>query len=241
MNPAASVELADVCVRRGAQRALQDVTLSFRPGTLTGLIGPSGSGKSTLMRAVVGVQDHVEGRVTVLGRPAGHPALRRRVSYLTQAPSVYDDLSVRDNVQFFAALLALPPAAALQALRDVGLADLAGRRVAAISGGQRARVALATALLGRPDVLVLDEPTVGLDPVLRADLWALFHRLAARGSTVLVSSHVMDEAARCDRVVLLREGRVLADDTPEGLRRRGGDHDLDTAFLRLVADLAVAP
>jgi ABC-2 type transport system ATP-binding protein len=236
-----AIDLVGVSVRRGPQAALRDVTLAFQPGTLAGLIGPSGSGKSTLMRTVVGVQAHVQGRVSVLGRPAGHPSLRHRVGYLTQAPSVYDDLTVADNVEVFGALLGLSRGSAVATLQDVGLADVAGRRVSALSGGQRARVGLATALLGSPDVLVLDEPTVGLDPVLRSDLWALFHRIADAGSTVLVSSHVMDEAGRCDRVVLLRAGRVLADDSPDGLRRRGGSDDLDAAFLRLVDDVTVAP
>ena len=229
-----SVEFASVSVERGGQVVLTDVAFSLQPGSLTGLVGPSGSGKTTLMRALVGVQANVSGRIEVLGLPAGHRDLRRRIGYLTQTPSVYADLSVRDNLRFFGSLLGVARPAAADALSAVGLGDVAGRRVDTLSGGQQARVSLATALLGTPELLVLDEPTVGLDPVLRADLWQLFHRLAEGGSTVLVSSHVMDEAARCDRVLLLRDGRLLADDTPDGLRRRTGAPDLDAAFLRLV-------
>lgn len=229
-----SVDVAAVSVRRGGRLVLTDVTFGLCRGSLTGLVGPSGSGKTTLMRAIVGVQRNVSGVVTVLGRPAGDPSLRHRVGYLTQAPSVYGDLSVGDNLSFFASLLDAPVGGTTQVLDAVGLTGLERRRVATLSGGEQARVSLATALLGRPALLVLDEPTVGLDPVLRADLWALFHRLAGAGATLLVSSHVMDEAARCDRVLLLRDGRLLAEDTPDGLRRRAGTADLDAAFLRLV-------
>jgi ABC-2 type transport system ATP-binding protein len=211
------------------------------PGQVTGLLGPSGSGKSTLMRAIVGVQQVRSGSVTVLGRPAGAPDLRSRVGYVTQAPSVYADLTVRENARYFAALYGRGAAAADAAIADVGLADAAGQLVQDLSGGQRGRASLACALVGEPELLVLDEPTVGLDPVLRVELWTRFHALADAGTTLVVSSHVMDEAARCDRLLLLREGRLLLDSTPGQLRERTGNQDLEEAFLTLVRQTEEVP
>ena len=170
----------------------------------------------------------------VLGEPAGSPALRRRVAYVTQAPSVYADLTVHENLRYFAAVLDVPAREIGRALEAVDLSGAGGQLVGTLSGGQRSRVSLAVALLGQPDLLVLDEPTVGLDPVLRRDLWTLFHRLAEEGATLLVSSHVMDEAARCDRLLLMREGALVADTTPDELRERTGEHEMESAFLRLV-------
>jgi ABC-2 type transport system ATP-binding protein len=201
---------------------------------VTGLLGPSGCGKTTLMRCVVGAQQISSGTVRVLGRPAGTPSLRRRVGYVTQAASVYTDLSVRDNARYFAAVYGAPVAAADQALADVALTDRADQQVGSLSGGQRTRVSLACALLARPELLVLDEPTVGLDPVLRRDLWTRFHALAAAGTTLFISSHVMDEAGQCDRLLLMRDGRLIADDTPDALRAATGTDDLEEAFLRLI-------
>jgi ABC-2 type transport system ATP-binding protein len=201
---------------------------------VSGLLGPSGCGKTTLIRCIVGVQKVAAGDVRVLGGPAGVPALRRRVSYVTQAPSVYADLTVRENLRYFAAVLDVPGREIGRALEAVDLAGAGGQLVGTLSGGQRSRVSLAIALLGQPDLLVLDEPTVGLDPVLRRDLWTLFHRLAEEGATLLVSSHVMDEASRCDRLLLMREGALVADTTPDELRERTGEQEMESAFLRLV-------
>ncbi len=231
---APTIEITGLCVDRGGTTALHELTLDVDGGVVTGLLGPSGSGKSTLIRSIVGVQVVAAGRVSVLGLPAGAPALRSRVGYVTQAPSVYGDLSVRENLTYFARVLGAPHARVDEVIDRVGLSDTAARLVRRLSGGQRARVSLGTALLGEPAVLVLDEPTVGLDPVLRRDLWDFFHELADGGTTLLVSSHVMDEAARCDRLLLLREGRILADLPPGELLRRTGAADLDAAFLRLV-------
>ncbi len=214
---------------------LDDVSLAVPTGSITGLLGPSGCGKSTLMRAVVGVQVLSSGTVQVLGRPAGDPMLRQRVGYVTQAPSVYADLTVRENLRYFAAVLAAPGSDVDRVLGEVGLRDQGDQMVGRLSGGQETRVSLAAALLGAPDLLVLDEPTVGLDPVLRRELWGLFRVLADAGTTVVVSSHVMDEASHCDRLILLREGRLLADDTREGLSARTGCADVEGAFLTLVA------
>ncbi len=230
--PAVSIE--DLRVVRGGALVLPGISLAVHEGTVTGLLGPSGSGKTTLLRAVVGVQIVASGRVVVLGEPAGSPSLRRRVAYTTQAPSVYGDLTLRENLAYFARLLRADRTSVDRAIETVGLADVAGRPVRTFSGGQLSRASLASALLGEPELLVLDEPTVGLDPVLRRDLWATFRALAAEGRTLLVSSHVLDEADRCDRLLLLREGRLLADETPAELRRRTGCDDLDDAFLALV-------
>jgi ABC-2 type transport system ATP-binding protein len=230
----AAISVRGLRVVRGGHEVLPDLDLEVETGTVTGLLGPSGSGKSTLIRAIVGVQIVAGGDVTVLGLPAGSPELRKRLGYVTQAPSVYADLTVRENLRYFASIVGVGPDRIETVVNQVGLEAESDQVVSTLSGGQRARVSLATALLDEPEVLVLDEPTVGLDPVLRRDLWDLFHELAARGSTLLVSSHVMDEASRCDRLVLLRDGRILAEDTPAGLLARTGASDMDDAFLRLV-------
>jgi ABC-2 type transport system ATP-binding protein len=242
----------DLTVVRGGRTVLDRVGFAVPRGAVTGLLGPSGCGKSTLMRTLVGVQANATGTAEVLGLPAGHPSLRHRVGYVTQAPSVYGDLSVRENLAYYASVLSSGGGRAGRGARadavdrvlaEVDLVSHADALVGRLSGGQSSRVSLAVALLGsgpgqRPELLVLDEPTVGLDPVLRRDLWQLFHRLAAAGTTVLVSSHVMDEAERCGRLLLLREGRLLADDTPEGLRTRTGTRSAEDAFLRLVEEAA---
>lgn len=239
---ATAIETQRLVVRRGGTTVLPELDLHVATGRVTGLLGPSGSGKTTLLRAIVGVQVVESGTVTVLGEPAGSAGLRRRVAYVTQAPSVYGDLTVRTNVAYFARLAGAtdPQRAADDAITRVDLSDHAQDRVRALSGGQRSRVSLASALVGEPELLVLDEPTVGLDPVLRRDLWRLFHELAASGTTLLVSSHVMDEATRCDRLLLLREGRLVADDTPAGLLEHTGQHDAETAFLYLVEQAGAA-
>jgi len=230
-----AIALYGLRVVRGGPLVVDDVTLEVPRGTVAGLLGPSGCGKSTLMRSLVGVQVVAGGEVQVLGRPAGSPPLRHRVGYVTQAPSVYADLTVRENLRYFAAVLGAPRSDVDRVVDEVGLGSHADAVVGRLSGGQEARVSLAAALLGEPELLVLDEPTVGLDPVLRRDLWQLFRDLADRGTTLMVSSHVMDEAAHCDRLLLLREGRLLADDTMDGLLTRTGTSDVEAAFLALVA------
>jgi ABC-2 type transport system ATP-binding protein len=231
-----AIAIRDLHVRRGGKVVLPGISLDVRAGSVTGLLGPSGSGKTTLIRAVVGVQTVESGDVTVLGRPAGAADLRHRVAYVTQAPSVYADLSVRENLSYFARILDAPADSPSKAIATVGLDAQESQVVSTLSGGERARVSLAAALVAGPDLLVLDEPTVGLDPLLRRDLWDLFHRLAGDGATLLVSSHVMDEADRCDELILLRDGRVLAQSTPAEIRERTGARDLDAAFLRLIEE-----
>ena len=231
-RPAVSID--DLTVDRGRKRVLRGITCSIPRGSLTALLGPSGSGKTTFLRCIVGVQPITSGTVTVLGRAAGAGELRRKVGYVTQAPSVFADLTVRENARYFASLYGLRAVDGDQAIADVGLATAADQLTGYLSGGQRSRVSLACALLGQPTVLVLDEPTVGLDPVLRRDLWARFADLAESGTTIVVSSHVMDEAARCERLLFIRDGRLLADQSPAEIRSAAGTWDLEEAFLRLI-------
>jgi ABC-2 type transport system ATP-binding protein len=229
-----AIEVKELCVERGGMRVLHSLSFEVAPGRITGLLGPSGCGKTTLMRCVVGVQIIASGSVTVLGHAAG--ALRERSGYVTQAPSVYGDLTARENLHYFCRVLGAPSERAAQTIGDVRLERQADQVVRTMSGGQRARVSLATALLGEPELLVLDEPTVGLDPVLRHDLWEMFSGFAESGITLLVSSHVMDEAEHCDDLLLMRDGRLLATESPDALRRRTGEDDLEDAFLRLIEE-----
>lgn len=231
-TPAVIVD--DLHVIRGSREVLPGISLAVPHGQVVGLLGPNGGGKTTLLRSIVGVQIVAGGTVTVLGEPAGSPGLRSRVGYVTQEASVYADLTVRANLNYFAALVGAPRDAVERTIEVVDLASEVDSRVDRLSGGQRSRVSLGAALVGSPELLILDEPTVALDPVLRRDLWALFRRLADGGTTILVSSHVMDEATRCDRLLLLREGRLLADDSPEGLLARTGAANAEEAFFALI-------
>jgi ABC-2 type transport system ATP-binding protein len=232
----AAVEIAGLRVRRGGREVLPGISLTIPAGRVTGLLGPSGSGKTTLMRAIVGVQIVESGRVLVLGDPAGTEAQRRRVAYVTQAPSIYADLTVRENLRYFARILDVGSERVLEVARTVDLERYLDTSTGELSGGERARASLAAALLGKPQVLVLDEPTVGLDPLLRRRLWSTFHELADAGATLLVSSHVMDEAERCDHLILMRDGRVIASDTPDAIRAEADTDDLEEAFVRLAGE-----
>ena len=238
MTAAVAIRVVDLRVVRGDAVVLPGLSCEVEAGSVTGLLGPSGSGKSTLLRAIVGVQRIVSGSVDVLGCSAGSADIRARIGYMTQAPSIYGDLTVGENLVFFARVLDVPQAAVDRVLAEVSMEQFRARVVNRLSGGERARVSLAAALLAEPDLLVLDEPTVGLDPVLRRDLWELFHGLTERGTTLLVSSHVMDEADRCHALLLLREGTVLAQGTPAELRRRTGRDNLEDVFLRLIEERA---
>jgi ABC-2 type transport system ATP-binding protein len=231
----AAIDIGGLVVDRGGRRVLDGLSLEVAPGRITGLLGPSGSGKTTLMRCIVGVQRVAGGSVSVLGEPAGTPGLRHRVAYMTQAASVYVDLSVHENLAYFASVLGADADAVERCTERVHLGEYAGDLVGRLSGGQRARVSLAVALLANPALLVLDEPTVGLDPVLRVELWEMFRALADAGSTLIVSSHVMDEADRCDDIVLMRDGAVIAAEPREQLLARTAQPDVEQAFLHLVA------
>ncbi len=235
-----AVEVADLVVVRGHNVVLHGISAVVPKGSILGLLGPSGSGKTTLLRAIVGVQIVKSGTVTVLGEPAGAPALRHRLGYVTQAPSVYADLTVTENVRYFAGLYGLGASAASAAIEKVGLTEQAPQLVGTLSGGQHSRCSLACALVGDPELLVLDEPTVGQDPLLRDELWEQFRTLAQGGVTIVVSSHVMDEANRCDRLALIREGRIIADDTPAAVKSAAGTDDLDQAFLAMVREREAA-
>ncbi|HWB69215.1 MAG TPA: ABC transporter ATP-binding protein [Solirubrobacterales bacterium] len=226
-----AIAVRGLTVERGGREVLHGVSLQVPAGSVTGLLGPSGCGKSTLMRSIVGVQIVTAGSVEVLGAKAGSKELRSRVGYVTQAPSVYGDLSVEENLRYFAAVAGAGAEQVARAISVVGLGGLERRMVGALSGGQRSRVSLASALLGEPRVLILDEPTVGLDPVLRAELWSIFHELARAGTTLLVSSHVIDEAGECHELLLMRDGGLLAQLTPGQLLEETGESDLSKAFL----------
>jgi ABC-2 type transport system ATP-binding protein len=229
-----AVDARGLKVVLGGKEILHGLTFAVPAGGVTGLLGPSGCGKTTLMRCVVGVQKITSGQVVVLGRPAGTPALRTSVGYVTQAASVYTDITVRANLRYFASIYGVSAAEADRALADVDLTRQAGQVVGTLSGGQKTRVSLACALLAAPRLLVLDEPTVGLDPVLRRELWTRFRELTRTGTTLLVSSHVMDEASQCDKLLLMRDGRIVADETPAALRATTGTNDLEEAFLRVL-------
>lgn len=225
-------------VSRGGPDVLHNLDFAIDEGRVTGLLGPSGCGKTTLMRAIVGTQIIRAGRLMVLGRPAGDPTLRGSIGYATQSAAVYTDLTVGENLRYFATLVRAPAADVDRVLAQVDMTAFANRSAGNLSGGQRSRVSLAIALLGKPKLLVLDEPTVGLDPVLREELWRLFAELAATGISLLVSSHVMDEAERCDELMLMRDGRLLAHESPTSLKDRTSSADLDSAFLHLVSGRA---
>ncbi|HKR81626.1 MAG TPA: ABC transporter ATP-binding protein [Candidatus Saccharimonadales bacterium] len=224
----------DLTVIRDRNIVLQGLRFSLAKGKVTGLIGPSGSGKTTLMRAIVGAQRITSGGLQVLGQPAGSPELRPRIGYVTQSPAVYEDLTVAQNLAYFAAVLGQPKAVVGEVLAQVGLEPQQKQLVSTLSGGQRARVSLGVALLGKAELLVLDEPTVGLDPLLRRQLWGLFGDLAKAGVTLLISSHVMDEAEWCDDLLLLREGKVLSFSSKAALLKRTQTHTVNDAFLSLI-------
>jgi len=229
-----AVFIDHLSVTREKTGILHDISLSVDQGLVVGLLGPSGAGKTTLMQAIMGLVRPASGHVTVLGETAGSKALRPQIGYVTQSPSVYLDLTVRENLRYFGAIAGTSTAREDRVARDVHLNEHAGQLVASLSGGQRARVSLAVALLGHPRLLVLDEPTVGLDPVLRQELWQQFHDLADGGVTLIISSHVMDEASRCDSLILLRDGRLLATGSPAELTRGTRTRNIEDAFLKLV-------
>jgi ABC-2 type transport system ATP-binding protein len=235
-----ALQLADVRIRRGSGDVVTGVSATVPRGQLVGLLGPSGSGKTTLLRAIMGTQAAVRGELRVLGQPAGSADLRHRIGFMAQDAAVYDDLTIRQNVRYFRTMLGAPAGDVDRVLVATDLTKFAERRTESLSGGQRSRVSLAIALLGKPELLVLDEPTVGLDPMLRTELWALFSRLTEDGTCILVSTHVMDEAARCDRLLLMRNGAVIADGTPSGLLEQTSTTDMEAAFLAIVARRAEA-
>ena len=231
---ASAISITDLTVIRGRTRILSEFNLEVASGAILGLLGPSGSGKTTIMRSVAGLQRLTGGSIRVLGSPAGDKSLRTRIGYSTQDASIYRDLTCSENVDYFSALQGHASSSTDEILELVDLGKNRKQLAATLSGGERARLALATALVGTPEILILDEPTVGLDPLLRRDLWSLFHRFTDEGKTLLVSSHMMEEANHCDELVLLREGEILAKGSPEELRVQAGLENMDAVFISLV-------
>ena len=234
MNTAQSIIAKDLTVEKQKKLILRDVSFKLEVGRIVGLIGPSGSGKTTLMRTLVGMQIPTRGEASLLGQPVGTVTLRSRVGYVSQSPAVYSDLTVEQNLRYFASLVRADKQQVIEILEQVDLTPQRKQLVATLSGGQMARVSLAIALLGTPEVLVLDEPTVGLDPVLRNQLWGLFHKLSSAGKTIIVSSHVMDEAERCDELLLLRDGELLWQGPADELLKKTKTDSVENAFLELV-------
>lgn len=230
-----AIESKDLSIKKDRATILDALTFTIKQGTITGLVGPSGSGKTTLMRAIVGVQKY-DGELEVLGQDAGDKQLRPKIGYVTQSPAIYPDLTVRQNIAYFAAITKTNKAQVDNIIETVDLMRQADQLANSLSGGQRARVSLAVALLGKPELLVLDEPTVGLDPILRDSLWGLFTKLAADGQTLLISSHVMEEAERCDQLLLLREGKLLWHDGKQELLKHTNTENVGAAFAAIVKE-----
>jgi len=229
-----SARIEHLSVTREKKLVLDDVSLDVESGTIVGLIGPSGSGKTTLMRTMLGAQKFQKGKVTILGQPAGSRDLRSKIGYVTQSPSVYNDLTVRQNLEYFAKIIGAPRTQIVPLLERIGLKGQENQLTGSLSGGQLARTSLAVALLGNPQFLILDEPTVGQDPVLREELWKLFRELADNGRTIVVSSHIINEASKCDRLAIVRDGRIIRVTTAKTLREETGESNLDDAFLKLI-------
>jgi len=235
MSETHAVDVDSVTKSFGRLRALNGVTLRVRQGEIYGLIGPNGAGKTTLIRSIVGLVEPGSGTVTVLGRRLPNLDVLRQVGYMTQQAALYPGLSVQENVEFFAAIYGAENGVK-EALEFVDLYDRRSSVVATISGGMKQRCSLACALVHKPGLLLLDEPTVGVDPQLRVQLWDSFRRMADSGTTIIVSSHVMDEAERCQRLGLMQYGRVLAEGSPAEVRARAGTQNLEEAFLLLAGE-----
>ncbi len=229
-----SIVVNNLCVKRDGNPIILDLSFEIRKGSIAGILGPSGSGKTTIFRAIVGVQEITSGKITVLGKPAGSKDLRNRIGYLTQSASIYADLTVSENLRYFSKILGTSEISVDEIIDLVDLGKNIKQLASTLSGGERARLALATALLGKPDVIILDEPTVGLDPLLRIELWKVFRLLGEQGKTLLLSSHSMDEADLCDSLVLLREGKILAQGSPAQLKSETGETQMESVFISLV-------
>jgi ABC-2 type transport system ATP-binding protein len=234
-----AVDVDGVSMSFGALKALDGVTLRVRRGEIYGLLGPNGAGKTTLIRMICGLLEPRSGTVTVLGRRMPDIGVLRHIGYMTQQAALYPSISVEENVRFFAAINGVEDGVR-EALELVQLWDRRGSVVGTLSGGMRQRCSLACALVHRPELLLLDEPTVGVDPQLRVQFWDYFRRLAAEGRTLIVSSHVMDEADRCRRLGLIQYGRLLAEGTPAEIRAQGGSQNLEEAFLALAGGAPAA-
>ncbi len=236
-----AVKINNLSVTLGGQvKALKHINLDLPNGKITGFIGPSGAGKTTLIRSIVGRLQTSVGSIEIFELPAGTAKLRSTVTYMTQELSVYSDLTVRENLIYFARMSGQSRADAQKSVKEllatIDMPDKANALTGNLSGGQKQRVSLAIALIGTPKLMVLDEPTIGLDPVLRDRLWRLFNEIAARGTTLIISSHSMDEARRCENLVLIREGEIIAHSSPKELLQKTGTSSVEQAFLKLVGD-----
>ena len=237
----ATVAAIGLVKRFGTVAAVDGMTFTLAPGGIYGLLGPNGSGKTTLIRLLTGMTHPTEGHAEVLGERMPSRPILARIGYMTQGDGVYPALTVGENARFFAAAYGADTGAAVdEVLRLVELADRTKTLAGNLSGGQRRRLSLACALVHRPAVLFLDEPTVGVDPLLRVQFWAHFRSLADVGTTIIVSSHVMDEADRCDELLFVRAGRVIARGTGAQLRTEAGTDELEAAFLRFAGEGGVA-
>ena len=237
----AAIRAVGLVKRFGPVAAVDGMTFDLAPGRIYGLLGPNGSGKTTLIRLLTGMTKAAEGTAQVLGVKMPDRANLARIGYMTQGDGVYPSLTVAENARFFASVYGVSDAAqADAALRLVELADRAKSLAGTLSGGQRRRLSLACALVHRPPVLFLDEPTVGVDPLLRVQFWSHFRRLADDGTTIVMSSHVMDEADRCDELLFIRAGKVIARGSGDSLRAEAGTENLEAAFLRFAGETEAA-
>lgn len=237
MTTAIKVKNLSVTLGKGF-KALKSVNIELPAGKMTGIIGPSGAGKTTLVRSIVGRLRFTGGEIDVFGYPASSSELRQQIGYMTQELSVYTDLTVKENLKYFSSMIGCSKENSAKIIKDVleavELTDKSDNLVSNLSTGQKQRVSLAVALIGSPKLLVLDEPTVGLDPVLRDRLWKLFNRLSSGGTTLIITSHSMDEAERCDDLVLIRDGKIIAHDSPKEILKKTKTKTIEESFLKLV-------
>ena len=236
-----AIRAVDLVKRFGEVTAVDGMTFDLAPGHIYGLLGPNGSGKTTVIRLLTGMTRATSGTAEVLGVAMPSRPNLAHIGYMTQGDGIYPALTVGENARFFAAVYGIEDAAQVrEALALVDLADREKTIVATLSGGQRRRLSLACALIHKPDVLFLDEPTVGVDPLLRVQFWGHFRTLADAGTTIVVSSHVMDEADRCDELLFMRAGKVIARGSGTQLRDEADTKDLEAAFLHFAGEGAVA-
>ncbi|MBL0386342.1 ABC transporter ATP-binding protein [Tumebacillus sp. ITR2] len=229
------VEVRGLVQEFGKRRVLDDISFAVHRGEILGLLGPSGSGKTTLVKAIAAIGTYTAGEVTVLGERMPSLGKIGRIGYMAQADALYQDLTGLDNLHFFGELYGVPKKRRTERIAEllelVQLTDAAKRPVQTYSGGMKRRLSLAVALLHQPELLILDEPTVGIDPVLRRDFWQEFLRLQAQGVSIIITTHVMDEAEHCNRLGLVRDGKMMALNTPEALKTQTGASTIEEAFL----------
>jgi len=235
MTQTASIDIRNVSKQFGSKVVLHDITLQVEPAQIYGLLGPSGSGKTTLVRMIAGIDEPTSGTVHVLEQRMPQLAMLTKIGYMAQSDALYGELTALENLEFFAALFGLSGSRRKRRIEEVmslvNLTDHLKKPAASYSGGMKRRLSLAISLLHEPSVLILDEPTVGIDPVLRKAIWAELMQLCARGTTILVTTHVMDEADKCHRLGMIRDGRLTATGTPEELKRATGSATIEEAFL----------